>query len=81
MAIPDIFPESSTQEHMAAHATQGTGQVRDQAHGHHHHHAPEQGHPPATIAPSLLRMTVGARISIAAVLTARRWMVVVWAMS
>ena len=70
---------------MAAHVTQGTGQihdqVHDQAHGHHHHHAPGQGHPPATIGPSLLRMTVGARISIAAVLTALIWMVVIWAMS
>jgi len=64
---------------MAAQATQGTGQVHDQAHG--HHHAPGQGHPAAKIGPSLLLMTVGARISIAAVLTALIWMVVIWAMS
>jgi hypothetical protein len=69
------------QEHMVAHAAQETDHVHDQTHGHHHHHAPGQGHPPAKVGPSLLRMTVGARFSIAAALIALIWAVVVWAMS
>lgn len=70
---------------MPAHAAQEHGQEHGQEYGHvhdhHHHHAPGQGHPPATIGPSLLRMTVGARLSVAAVLIALIWAVVIWAMN
>ena len=62
---------------MPSHATQNHGQD----HSHRHHHAAGQGHPPATIGPSLLRMTFGARLLIAAVLIALIWAVVIWAMS
>jgi hypothetical protein len=41
----------------------------------HHHHHPGEGHPPASISPSILRMSVLERLAIAAVLSA-----VIWAM-
>ncbi len=47
----------------------------------HHHHPPGQGHPPASIAPSILRMSVMERLAIAAVLIAALWAAVVWAMA
>ena len=48
-------------------------------HPHHHHH-PGQGHPPASISPSILRMSVLQRLAIAAVLIALLWGAVIWAM-
>jgi hypothetical protein len=50
-------------------------------HDHTHHHGPGQGHPPARIGPSLLRMTVVARLAFAAALIAVLWAVVIWSMS
>jgi hypothetical protein len=49
-------------------------------HPHHHHH-PGEGHPPAAISPSMLRMSVFERLAIAAVLVAALWGVVAWAMT
>jgi hypothetical protein len=66
---------------MPAPTTHDHGQDHSHLHGHHHHHAPGQRHPPATVGSSLLRMTVGARLSVAAVLIALIWAVVIWAMS
>ena len=48
-------------------------------HPHHHHH-PGQGHPPAVVSPSILRMSILERLAIAAALIALLWGVVVWAM-
>jgi hypothetical protein len=47
-------------------------------HPHHHDH-PGQGHPPATIAPSILRMSVFERLTMAAAMIALLWGVVFWA--
>jgi len=50
-------------------------------HGHsHHHHHPEQGHPPATAHPSILRMSVLQRLGFAAALIAVLWASAFWAM-
>ena len=48
-------------------------------HPHHHHH-PGQGHPPASISPSILRMSVVQRLAIAAALIALLWGADIWAM-
>ena len=48
-------------------------------HPHHHHH-PGQGHPPASISPSILRMSVLQRLAIAAALIALLLGAVIWAM-
>jgi hypothetical protein len=48
------------------------------AHPHHHHH-PGRAHPPATIAPSILRMAAGERLVAAAVLITVIWGSVYWA--
>ena len=49
-------------------------------HPQHHRHPAGQGHPPATIAPSILRMSVVERLAIATVLIAVLWGIVLWAM-
>jgi hypothetical protein len=46
---------------------------------HHHHHS--GAHPPAPIAPSILRASVWQRLAIAAVLIAVIWGSVLWAMA
>jgi hypothetical protein len=46
----------------------------------HHQHRAGQGHPPAVVSPSLLRMSVVQRLAIAAALIALLWAAVVWAM-
>jgi hypothetical protein len=50
-------------------------------HEHHHHHAPGEGHPPATIAPSILRMGVAERLVAAGVAIVVIWAAVFWAMA
>ena len=50
----------------------------DHPHPHHHHH-PGQGHPPATVAPSILRMSAFERLALAAAMIAVLWGVVFWA--
>ena len=42
-------------------------------HHHHHHHPPGHAHPPAAIAPSILRLSVLERLAVAAVLIALIW--------
>jgi hypothetical protein len=48
-------------------------------HQHHHHH-PGQGHPPASIAPSILRMSALERLAVAAAVIAVIWGAALWAM-
>jgi hypothetical protein len=45
-----------------------------------HAHRPGEGHPPAAISPSILRMSVVERLAIAAALIVLVWGAVVWAM-
>jgi hypothetical protein len=47
---------------------------------HHHHHPPGEGHPPATIAPSILRLSALERLAAAGVMIAVIWAAVFWAM-
>jgi hypothetical protein len=47
---------------------------------HHHHHAPGHAHPPATLAPSMLRLSAAQRLGGAAVLAVLIWAAVWWAM-
>ena len=49
-------------------------------HPHHHHH-PGQGHPPASISPSILRLSAVERLAAAGVLIALIWIAVLWAMA
>jgi hypothetical protein len=49
-------------------------------HVHHHHHHPGEGHPPATISPSILRMAALERLAVAAAVIALIWGAVLWAM-
>jgi hypothetical protein len=49
-------------------------------HPQHHHHPPGQGHPPAAVSPSILRMSIAERLAIAVALIALLWGAVVWAM-
>jgi len=46
----------------------------------HHDHRPGEGHPPAAISPSILRMSVVERLAIAVALIALVWGAVVSAM-
>jgi hypothetical protein len=46
----------------------------------HHHHHPGHAHPSPRIAPSLLRLSVGARLAMVAVVVAALWGAVFWAM-
>jgi hypothetical protein len=48
--------------------------------GHHHHHDPGHAHPPAGIAPSILRLSALERLGVAAALIALLWAAVFWAM-
>jgi hypothetical protein len=50
-------------------------------HDHHHHHHPGQGHPPASISLSILRLSVAERLAAAGVLIAMIWAAVLWAMA
>jgi hypothetical protein len=49
-------------------------------HLHHHHHPLGHAHPPAAIAPSILRLSVVERLGIVSVLIAAIWAAVFWAM-
>jgi hypothetical protein len=50
-------------------------------HGHHHHHHPGEGHPPASISPSILRLSAIERLAAAGVMIALIWAAVLWAMA
>jgi hypothetical protein len=47
---------------------------------HHQHHHPAGQHPPATVAPSILRLSVAARVGYVSLLVAAIWAAVVWTM-
>jgi hypothetical protein len=47
---------------------------------HHQHHHPGRGHPPASVAPSILRLSVAQRLAISGALVALVWAAVIWAM-
>ncbi|CAL8980628.1 MULTISPECIES: hypothetical protein [Rhodoplanes] len=47
----------------------------------HHHHDPGFAHPSPPPAPSLLRLSLGRRLAVVAVLAAVVWAVVLWAMA
>jgi hypothetical protein len=49
-------------------------------HGHHHHHHPGHAHPPAGVAPSILRLSVLQRLGFAGGLIAAIWAAAYWAM-
>jgi hypothetical protein len=49
-------------------------------HGHHHHHHPGGVHPPASVHPSILRMSVLQRLGFAVGLIALVWIAAFWAM-
>ena len=49
-------------------------------HGHHHHHHPGHAHPPASVAPSVLRLSALQRLGFAAGLIALLWAAAFWAM-
>ena len=48
------------------------------SHGHHHH---GHVHPPAAVSPSILRLPVSQRLSLAAALVLLLWLVAFWAMA
>jgi hypothetical protein len=48
---------------------------------HPHHHRPGEEHPPASIAPSILRLSALHRLASAGFVIAVIWAVVLWAMS
>jgi len=47
----------------------------------HHHHHPGRSHPPATVSPSILRLSALERLAAAAVLIVALWGAVLWAMA
>jgi hypothetical protein len=47
----------------------------------HHHHHPGQAHPPATVSPSILRLSALERLAAVAVVIVALWGAVFWAMS
>jgi hypothetical protein len=55
--------------------------VHDHGPGHHHHHHPGEGHPPASISPSILRLSAVERLAAAGVVIVLIWTAVFWAMA
>jgi hypothetical protein len=47
----------------------------------HHHHHPGHAHPPASIAPSILRLSALERLIAAGIAVALLWGAVFWALS
>jgi hypothetical protein len=56
-------------------------QSRSHGRAHGHHHAAEERHPPASIAPSILRMSAAERLAVVAVVIAALWGTVYWALT
>ena len=50
------------------------------SHAHHHHHHPGHVHPPASVHPSILRLSALERLAPTAVAIAALWLAVFWAM-
>jgi hypothetical protein len=51
------------------------------SHDHHHHHDPGHAHPPATVAPSILRMSALERLAAVTVVIVVLWGTVMWALA
>lgn len=47
----------------------------------HHHHHPGHAHPPASVSPSILRLSALERLAAVAILIAVLWGAVFWAMA
>jgi hypothetical protein len=47
----------------------------------HHHNHPGHAHPPATVSPSILRLSAPERVAGVTLLIAALWLLVAWAMS
>jgi hypothetical protein len=47
---------------------------------HHHHHPQGHAHPPATVSPSILRMSATERLGAAVAIASLLWAAVYWAM-
>lgn len=58
----------------------GTDPVMSHESHHHHHHPQGEAHPPAAIAPSILRLSAAQRLGMALALIAVIWAAVFWAM-
>jgi hypothetical protein len=55
--------------------------MSDPGHHHHHdHHHPGRAHPPASVHPSILRLSALERLGVAAGLIALLWAAAYWAM-
>jgi hypothetical protein len=54
--------------------------MSDHGHAHHHHHHPGHVHPPAGVAPSILRLSALQRLGFAAGLIVLLWAAAFWAM-
>jgi hypothetical protein len=48
---------------------------------HHHHHPAGHAHPPASVSPSILRLSAAERLATALLLIALIWVAVYWAMA
>jgi hypothetical protein len=46
-----------------------------------YHHHPGRAHPPATVSPSILRLSAFERLAAVSVLIAALWGAVIWAMA
>jgi hypothetical protein len=55
--------------------------MTDHSHHHHHHHRPGEGHPPASVSMSILRLSALERLAAAGIAIAMIWGVVFWAMA
>ena len=55
--------------------------AHDHLHQHPHHHGAGEGHPAASVAPSILRMGALERLIVAGLLIALIWAAAFWAMS
>jgi hypothetical protein len=53
--------------------------MSDHDHGHHHHHHPGHAHPPASVHPSILRLSALQRLAVSVGLIALLWMAAFWA--
>jgi hypothetical protein len=51
----------------------------DMSEHHHHHHHPGHVHPPASVHPSILRLSARERVAVAVLMIAAMWGMVIWA--
>lgn len=49
-------------------------------HHHHHHHHPGEAHPPVSVHPSILRLSVLERLAASTVVIVILWAAVLWAL-